>query len=510
MSALLLIVLSPRPLAASAPGGALNATHARRHGTGRHLVSDRNAPGKILSTDPDSVCRVPPVARHAYRTTFVDPTFGSRVMRIGDNPGASTAPVSGAWGSDARHVYSKQQPWNSDNTMISIENRGGGSPSPLILDGTTYAPRLAPCPNYDFYDYRWHPSRLHPHEQINVDRTGTELMWFDVTTCTKTRSWALPITVDYGIGSGEGNPSNDGRFVALSNNTAMFVVDMDPQPPYAPYPSPRIGPVYSFPPCSLTTSAPNSWTIDNLSVSPSGQYVDVKFGSNDDCGSRDMHRIYEVDPVTLALKPHNMATGSLRCCSFQSRPNGWIYPLKHADMEPDPFDHNEDVLVGGYSCPGASIGHVLKVRLRDGAVTALTDPTNESSVYHVSTRNLDRPGWAYVSYFKEDGKRFSDEIIAVKLDGSQSVERLCHIHSLASGCYRCEAHPVPSRDGQRVIFASNWAEDCGTGCGASTDIKDYVVWDRMAADSILRLRKRPGANPRPVPTRPAPGSGGGP
>ena len=445
----------------------------------------RGPSATALLIDPFAVFAVPQVPKPAYVAPFADPTFGSTVERVGNNVGASTAPVPGTWGSDARHVYSKQQPWSSDNSLLTIENRNGGSPSPMILDGTTYLPKYAPCPNYDLWDYRWHPSPSHPHEQINVNQAGRELMWFDVTTCTKTRSWTLPITVDYGIGSAEGNPSNDGRFVALGNNTAMFVVDMDPQPPYAAYPSVRIGPVYTFPPESLTASAPGTWTIDNLSISSSGRYVVVKFGSADDCGSYDFHRIFEVDPGTLALKPHNMATSSLRCCVFQSRPNGWIYPLKHADTASDPFDNNEDVLVGGRSCPGSTFGHVVKVRLRDGAVTPLTNGVNESSVYHVSTRNLDRPGWAYVSWFRVAGKRFSDEITAVKLDGSGSVERLCHIHTAYDGCYRCEAHPVPSRDGARVLFASNWAQDCGAGCGGGTDIKDYIVNDAAALTPVL-------------------------
>src|SRR5439155_1468605 len=82
-----------------------------------------------------------------------------------------------------------------------------GRPSPLILDGFTYLPKYAPCSNYDLWDYRWHPSRAHPHEQINVDSSGTRLSWFDVVSCTETRSWSLPIASDYGIGSGEGNPS---------------------------------------------------------------------------------------------------------------------------------------------------------------------------------------------------------------------------------------------------------------------------------------------------------------
>ena len=445
-------------------------------------------------TDSSRVFSVPPIPRPPYLVSINDPTFGSPITRVGDDAGHSTNPVEGSWGNDARHVYSKQQPWSSDNSMITIENRGPGATSPLILDGTTYVPKFAPCPDYPLWDYRWHPSKLHPHEQINVNKSGTELMWFDVTTCTKTRSWRLPIKVDYGIGSGEGNPSNGGRFVALGSNTAMFIVDMDPQPPYKPYPSVRIGPVYTFPPCSLTAAAPNSWTIGHLSVSASGRYVVVKFSSGNDT-TLDAHRIYEVDSTTLALRPHNMADHSLRCGSFQHRPNGWIFPLKHADTALDPFDHNEDILVGGRSCPGAAMGHVVKVRLRDGAVTPLTDGVNESSVFHVSTRNLDRPGWAYVSWYKVDGRRYSDEIIAVKLDGSGAVERLCHMHTASAGCYRCEAHPVPSRDGQRVLFASNWAQDCGSDCGAANDIKDYVVVDaRAARDTIAPVVRR---DPKP-------------
>jgi hypothetical protein len=115
------------------------------------------------------------------------------------------------------------------------------------------------------------------------------------------------------------------------------------------------------------------------------------------------------------------------------------------------------------------------VRLKDNAVTTLTDPNNEAYSYHVSTRNYDRPGWAYVGYYPQSGKRFNDEIIAVKLDGSKTVERLAHQHSNSSNCYRCEPHAVPSRDGRRVLWASNWILNCGSKCGSSSEIDAYVV-----------------------------------
>src|SRR5439155_13878349 len=239
-----------------------------------------------ILTDPTVVLSEPNLPKPTYLVPMVPSPFGVPCTRDGNNVGLSTSPVGGSWGSDARHVYSKQEPWNSDESLISIENSGG--PSPLILDGFTYLPKYAPCSNYDLWDYRWHPSRAHAHEQINVDSSGTRLSWFDVVSCTETRSWSLPIASDYGIGSGEGNPSN-----------------------------------------------------------------------------------------------------------------GYIYALGHADVAVNPFDNNEDVLVGRDQCfpssgqvNGVVVSNVMMARLRDGQITALTDPDNEAFASHVSTRNINRPGWA--------------------------------------------------------------------------------------------------------------------
>ena len=156
-----------------------------------------------------------------------------------------------------------------------------------------------------------------------------------------------------------------------------------------------------------------------------------------------------------------------------------MYSLGHADVAVNPFDNNEDVLVGRDQCfvtvaNGVLVSNVMMARLSDGQVTALTDPNNEAFASHVSTRNINRPGWAYVDYEVENGKRFSAEVIAVKLDGSKAVQRFAQEHSAFNGCYRCEPHAAPSPDGRRIIFASNWADHCTT-CGSKSDIKDYVI-----------------------------------
>ena len=437
--------------------------------TGPHVAA------RTAITDASKVYAVPQVAKPGCRAIIDDPTFGSDLERIAENTGASTTPVTGTWSSDARHSYSKQQPWNSDGTLIAIENRNGASPPYLLLDGNSYVPKQALCSS--LYDYRWHPGKAHPQEMINVNGAGTELAWYDVTNCSKTRSWTLPLAAGYGIGSSEGNPSADGRFIAVGNQSQVVVVDMDPQPPYAPYPNKRIGPVYTFPACSLDVSNPTSTCgLDWLSISPSGKYVVVQYDGSSTLGYGQM-RVFDIDTTTLAVTgPHRMAQSSPRC---PDRPNGWILSWNHADMTLD--GASGDVVVGGPEC-GATTGHPTKVRLSDGATTALTSKRNEASVFHASCRNLDRPGWAYFSFWKSDGLRFSDEIVAIKLDGSRSVERLAHTHTAPTGCYRCEAHPVPSRDGGRVIFASNWAQDCGSGCGSASEIKDYVVTDQQSGD----------------------------
>src|SRR6266481_2235904 len=415
-----------------------------------------------ILTDPTVVLTEPNLPKPAYLVPVIPSPFGVPCTRDGNNVGLSTSPLFGSWGSDARHVYSKQEPWSADESLISIENRSSDGPTPLILDGFTYLPKYAPCGNYDLWDYRWHPSRAHPHEQINVDSSGTHLSWFDVVSCTETRSWSLPIAADYGIGSGEGNPSNDGRFVLIQGTRQIYVVDMDPQPPFAPYPSQRIGP-------ALDVSSGGS--IDWAGMSASGKYAVVSYNG-------DYPRVFDVNTSTLALTPHPMST-SYQCHGSAS--DGYIYALGHSDVAVNPFDNNEDVLVGRDQCfpssgqvNGVVVSNVMMARLRDGQITALTDPNNEAFASHVSTRNINRPGWAYVDYYVEDGKRFSAEVIAVKLDGSKAVQRFAQEHSAFNGCYRCEPHAAPSPDGRRIIFASNWADHCSK-CGSSSDIKDYVI-----------------------------------
>ena len=454
--------MSARAVHLAARSGAVLLALAAATAAPRAAVATTYPGFMNLVTDSLAIMTQPNVVRPGYLVPTTDPVFGTPVIRIGGNTGSAVGNgLSGTWALDARHHYSKDQPWNADGTLLAIDN---GS-NLLMLDGETYVPRRNECSNYSRSDDRWHPSPQHANERINVN--GSELMWFDVVRCVKTRTWQLPFTVDY-FGPSEGNPSNDGRFCALTDGVRMFVVDMDPQAPFAPYPAARIGPIARIDDCGLSGGC----RIDWVSVSPSGKYVVVNYDG-------DYLRVFDVDPNTLALTQRPMPAGSARCHGTAAK--GFIYDLGHADMALNPFDNNEDVIIGQEHCGrsgevvnGSLLGGVTMVRLRDGAVTGLTLPSNEAYPHHISTRNFDRPGWAYAGYHVETSGRHIDEIIAVKMDGSRTVQRFAHKHSTYSSCYRCESHAVPSRDGRRVLWASNWAYKC-VSCTSSSDIKPYIV-----------------------------------
>jgi hypothetical protein len=428
----------------------------------------------VSQVDPNVILSVPQVPRPAYLGPIVDPTFGTRIIRIADDTGRSIAwpgntAGDGTWSGMSRHHYSDDQPWNSDGTLLVLQNLAG-HPSDIYLDGTTYRPRFGRPRNYEVGDDRWHPSPQHPHERINVNRQGTQLEWFDVVRGLRTRGWELPFAVENEL---EMNPSRSGRFVALFDASRMFVVDMDPQPPLVPYArgNRRIGPATAIPPCRVTDDGDHRVTW--VAVSPSAKFVVVHYRG-------DHLRVFNLDPDTLAITARRMPADSPLRPGLEPG-DGFILGLGHADMTLNPFDGDEDVIVGQRRATyptwvrGVRLGAVVMVRLKDGRVTTLTDPLKEASSFHVSARNFDRPGWVYVTYYPGAGKRFGDELVAVKLDGSRSVERLVHTHSDADKLYRAEPHGVPSRDGRRVVFASNWAIHAAGAAPARDEIKAYVV-----------------------------------
>ena len=478
-------------------------------------------------------------AKPAYLVTMTDPTFGTDRTRItGDNgtliswTGSSTV----SYWSNGRPHYSKTQPLDSSGQYLLMDMHDGdeSAAGAFLLDATSYLPikPLSDCAGagdaFPGNDYRWSPDPNFPHTLVGA--SGTLLYVFDPVDCHLDRSWTLTGWSIDGIGAGEGNLTDDGRYVLLTHSTQIRVVDLNPYDPN----NSRIGPVTDTAPCGLLNSSGlTDCDIDNASINHSGHYAVVMVN--------DLARVYDADLGTLVLTPHVYDSGIPECTLWSvghptgvNPATGSIFSLAHADTGPGGW--SGDFIVGQKRswCPNPpdgnpqspTVGSVVGVDLGTGAVSiGLTlprasggpayDDKQEAYSHHISLRNIDRPGWAYVScypvqdpntnYLSSDPdpakrRRYEDEMIAVKLDGSGQVERLGRTHSLTSvtgvctgadcghappiygvctkgligksdccsasdcahGSYRSEKHCVPLRDGVRVICASNWLLDCLT------------------------------------------------
>src|SRR5262245_275543 len=128
-----------------------------------------------MVTDSLAVFPIPLAPQPDYTHAVIEPTVGTILTRLSDDCGGPRGVLGAPWGTIARQVYSKVQPCNSNMTLLSLDNRGTGF-TPVLLDGQGYQPLHGPCENFDRWDARWHPKLIHAREQINVNRTGTELM----------------------------------------------------------------------------------------------------------------------------------------------------------------------------------------------------------------------------------------------------------------------------------------------------------------------------------------------
>ena len=338
-----------------------------------------------------------------YLATFTDPLTGNNVTRISDEN------VFGCDCSQLRHIYAKKQPWNADGTKIMT----AGWPS-KILDGNTYEVlTTAYCRSL------W--SNVEP--DITYDSHENQLFRRNIVTENETVLKTFSGYSSVSVGDGEGNLSNDDRYVALiatsGSQKTILVYDI-------------------FNDEILGTKSLGTANIDWVSVSQSGEYV-VMSGYSD--GSGPLQGIKAYDKY-MNNEIH----------LYSGRP--------HGDIGYDA--QGNEVYVAYQGVSGYSLSYA---RLDNGAkqgIFPFSGGSGDSGLWggHISTRNLNRPGWAYVS---EQGHpsnvnnyEATREIFAIKLDNSQTIERFTkHNTNLNSG-YSHQAHAVPNRDGSKVIFASNW------------------------------------------------------
>ncbi|MHC4486543.1 MAG: hypothetical protein ACYS4T_15230 [Planctomycetota bacterium] len=352
---------------------------------------------------------IPAIRKPAYLESYVDPVFGTKVTRITGDPDADIPNVNGTWAKIARHRYSKSAAWNCDQSLLYLAKHQG-RPNRLFLDGESYAVRFARH-NGPGRSMEWHPQR----PDIMVYVRDNAIGYWDVRKDTTEVIATFPGYCEFRIGPGEGNLSLAGRLIVIvgkkGKDRIAFAYDLEKK--------------HKYPDLIL-----NDVRVDWVSVSASGRYVVL-------CGRiiserGDQTQVYDLEgnKVTELWEKYG-------------RPS-------HYDLT---LDENGDDIAVGVSKSKPEVGRVIKRRLRDGKVTVLT---SGGYAGHTSTRNVRRPGWAYVTYQGRGSAwpPYWDEVVAVKLDGSMTVERIAHLHTKKID-YITEAHAVPSPDEENQVKLGN-------------------------------------------------------
>jgi hypothetical protein len=396
----------------------------------------------------------PASPKPALCASFTDPVFGANVTRLTDHVQMGLPGVA--------NEYAKAQPWNADGSLFLVRAINSRF---FLLDET-----CEPLTELSLglgREPRWSPSD--PNLLRFID--GNELKELRVDTGAIT---TLKVFAEYQSIStrDEGNWSADFDAIALFGMSGN---------------APKEAFVYRVSTGSVSPKLSLQGTpagADWISISPSGQQVLIMFGEND----RWQEQGRSGRQLGYGLDVFDANMGNRRRVQDH---------VHHGDicLTPD----GQEAFVGSASNAfGAAAHDIRATRLSDALPLSGDETQGATGVFtplltldwslgtHVSCRNLGQPGWAYVSTY--DGGPpasvpFSDELFAIKLDGSGEVRRLAHLHNVR-GAYFEEPHAVVSPDGRAALFTSNWGESVGS---EQVD----VYWLRLATSGLAEAPATP-------------------
>jgi hypothetical protein len=316
-----------------------------------------------------------------------------------------------------RNNYAKSAAWNADGSRVALFGYGN-----RLLDGTTYKDlgALSGLPGRPTW------SNVDPNIIWGTNNGDNRLKRYDIST-GKTTYRAFPGFSEVDLGNAEGNISDDDRYIGLiayPTGGGVSCLMYDSQADQV------VG--------SKSIGAEPDW----LSTSPSGTWIVVRYISS---GTGQTNGFWLFD----------------RKCE---RVRQLASEASHADFA------------------RASDGTELLIHHRSsGRITARQLSADKTwdllsgSAFtngHVSGRAIDRWGWVYLSnhVYSTSGVPGHDQLVAVKTDGSGTVQVFAHAHTIQPiGTYSYEASTMaaPNRDGSKIIWGGRWNN--------SGNIYSYVV-----------------------------------
>jgi hypothetical protein len=358
-----------------------------------------------------TVVTMPSIPRPGYLASVKDPTFGTTITRVSDQVAfGSTLP-------ELRHIYAKNQPWNADGSYLLLNYKFPAA----LLDGRTYRfIRWVRQPSQSVW------SNVNPSYMYGSYANTNQFVRLDIANGDAYK--VLHTFNEYDkifFGQGEGNLSINDRYAALfglkDGRVDVLVYDLLNDKIVSRKTQPK-----------GTTLGAGKTAIGDMVMSQSGDYV---IGTYSEEGGGDYQGIKLFDKSLNLVRQLALRGGSHTDNCFDSNGSEVILRL----------DDNSSAIVS--------------VQFSNGKETTILPASQLNYNIHISCQNIRRPGWGYISEFAANPvikKANYNEVFAVKLDGSGTVQRFAHEHHSLNEAYERQPMGVPDRDGRKVLFASDW------------------------------------------------------
>ncbi len=447
-----------------------------------------------------------------YLQTLNDPTFGTPVTRITDDPGTQlTLPINTGgtatvtWSGAVRTRYVTSSSWNIDGTLMMLRSYDPAMTYQIVLDGNTHQPLfLATLPTSN---HRWsqNPAKANiqygfpqlssvDNDALGIDGSMAVLPEFgpdddtfveyNVVTGEVLRTVELPFNKLFSpkttITFRDGN-----EYIAIfgvdkvnpANGISVYIVQLDAAEGADPV-------VASFALTDGTSGTPevenaNALDFSNLWFSPDGSHLLTLYGGSS--VTTRSWRLLDVNYNTGTIDSHvipNLTSDD----TFETNgdrtkghfPVNWSHPVFTTGPDGDIYVVGVSGQFNGQSFTQAEIstsngvvGSVLAFNVNDDTFHSLTDSTDENLATHVIATNTANPEYVFVTYWNDTsnpgrGLKYAGEIVAIKLTdpfGTNGLIQLVHHRtSIANGNYYGNTLPTVSPDGTQLVFSSTWGE----------------------------------------------------
>ncbi len=347
---------------------------------------------------------LPSINNYIVDTSVPDPIKISRITEFNTN-----------WNWYPIHEYAKIQPWNANQTIYKFY-------SVAIYNADTHQ-IIREIPGGQLYPTYW--SNVNPDKIWGFQKEGF-IRSYSIANNTISNLDQIQGYEFVRLGPGEGNIDKNDHYVAFTckNGMDMEVVIYDLQ-------NLQTNIIQNFPGAWGNGDKDNLEFVDWVSVSQSGNYVGIMWNHNTTSQANPFNGHFGVeiyDRQTMQFLRRITSYGN------------------HGDFG---YDQNgEEVFVQFWG----ETGTVNMFYLNRMERVVLSNNLDFNVEGHISCRNLNRPGWAYIS---QDDPEETGVIVAMKLDSSGIVEYFGHHFSTAS-VYNESPMPCPTPNGDKIMFKSDW------------------------------------------------------